>query len=268
MNELIKILRDLNSYLRYVHKNRELTIYRDKSSQNTYSEIAEVVNIGENNSMEGEKIVREVQEELIFEEWKASENLAILESRINQCRKCSLGHTRNKFVFGSGNPNAEVVVIGEAPGADEDAQGLPFVGKAGKLLTDILKAINFKREEVYICNILKCRPPNNRNPFPEEIEKCEPYLIKQLELIKPKMILAAGAFAGQTLLKSKEPLGKLRGKFHNLKIGDMEIKVLVTFHPAALLRNPNWKYPTWEDVKLFRKEYDKIKNLETTRAKS
>ncbi|MGB9696506.1 MAG: uracil-DNA glycosylase [Ignavibacteria bacterium] len=257
MNELIKILRDLNVYLQYVRENKQFTIYRDKSK---WEEVTEIVETGGFKSAEGEIVVREVQEGLIFEKWKSSGSLEILESEINQCQKCSLGQTRNKFVFGSGNPNAEVVVVGEAPGADEDLQGMPFVGKAGKLLTDILKAINFQREEVYICNILKCRPPNNRNPLPEEIEKCEPYLIKQLELIKPKMILAAGAFAGQTLLKNKEPLGKLRGKFHNLKIGDIQIKVLVTFHPAALLRNPNWKYPTWEDVKLFRKEYDKIKN--------
>lgn len=257
MNELIKILDDLNAYLQYVHENKQLTIYRNKSKT---GRISSILYGDESESAKEEGVVREVQESLIFEEWKSSENLKVLESRINQCQKCSLAQTRNKFVFGSGNPNAEIVVVGEAPGADEDLQGMPFVGKAGKLLTDILKAINFKREEVYICNILKCRPPNNRNPFPEEIEKCEPYLIKQLELIKPKMILAAGAFAGQTLLKSKEPLGKLRGKFHNLKVGDIEIKVLVTFHPAALLRNPNWKYPTWEDVKLFRKEYDKIKS--------
>lgn len=257
MNELIKILGELNTYLQYVRENKQITIYRSKSS---WMETPEIISTVESKLIEGETVVREVQEGLIFEEWKLSETLEILDSRINQCQKCPLGRTRNKFVFGSGNPNAEVVVVGEAPGADEDLQGMPFVGKAGKLLTDILKAINFKREEVYICNILKCRPPNNRNPLPEEIEKCEPYLIKQLELIKPKMILAAGAFAGQTLLKSKEPLGKLRGKFHNLKVGDIQIKVLVTFHPAALLRNPNWKYPTWEDVKLFRKEYDKIKN--------
>lgn len=257
MNELIKILGELNTYLQYVRENKQITIYRNKSGR---IETPEIISTIESKSIEGETVVREVQEGLIFEEWKLSETLEILDSRINQCQKCPLGRTRNKFVFGSGNPNAEVVVVGEAPGADEDLQGMPFVGKAGKLLTDILKAINFKREEVYICNILKCRPPNNRNPLPEEIEKCEPYLIKQLELIKPKMILAAGAFAGQTLLKSKEPLGKLRGKFHNLKVGDIQIKVLVTFHPAALLRNPNWKYPTWEDVKLFRKEYDKIKN--------
>jgi DNA polymerase len=162
-------------------------------------------------------------------------------------------------VYGTGNPNADVMVIGEAPGADEDEQGLPFVGRAGKLLTDILKAINFSREDIYICNILKCRPPDNRNPNPEEILKCEPYLIKQIELIKPKLILCVGTFAGQTMLRVKEPLGKMRGKFYNITFGNTEVKVMVTYHPAALLRNPNWKKPTWEDVQLFRSEYDKEK---------
>lgn len=176
---------------------------------------------------------------------------------IKDCRKCGhLASSRNSLVFGYGNPAAEVVIVGEAPGAEEDKQGRPFVGRAGKLLTDILKAINFEREDVFICNILKCRPPENRNPLPDEIVNCEPYLFKQLELIKPKMILALGAFAGQTLLRSKEPLGKLRGTFHEYK----GIKLLVTYHPAALLRNPNWKKPTWEDVKLFRKEFDSMKN--------
>ncbi len=175
---------------------------------------------------------------------------------IKDCRKCShLAETRNNLVFGYGNPSAEVVVVGEAPGAEEDKQGKPFVGRAGKLLTDILKAIEFDREDIFICNILKCRPPENRNPLPGEIMNCEPYLFKQLELIKPKMILALGTFAGQTLLKSKEPLGKLRGSFHEYN----GIKLLVTYHPAALLRNPNWKKPTWEDVKLFRKEFDSMK---------
>jgi DNA polymerase len=131
------------------------------------------------------------------------------------------------------------------------------VGRAGQLLTDILKAINFTREEVFICNILKCRPPENRNPLPEEIVHCEPYLIKQLELIKPKMILAVGTFAGQTLLRSKDPLGKMRGKIFDFNAGEIKAKLLVTYHPAALLRNPHWKKPTWEDVKLFRQEYDK-----------
>lgn len=198
-----------------------------------------------------------IQTEYKSEDWKSSNTLEEFEDQIKNCSKCKLlAVTRKQIVFGAGNLNADIVVVGEAPGADEDDQGKPFVGRAGKLLTDILKAINFTRDEVYICNILKCRPPDNRNPEPEEINNCEPYLFRQLEIIKPKLILAVGAFAAQTLLKSKEPLGKLRGKFH-LYNG---IKMMVTYHPAALLRNPNWKRPTWEDVQLFRKEYDAIIN--------
>ena len=194
---------------------------------------------------------------LIREDWMNSSSIDELNKNICDCKKCHLANTRTNFVFGTGNPNADVMVVGEAPGAEEDKQGKPFVGRAGQLLTDILKAINFSRDEVFICNILKCRPPENRNPLPDEIVQCEPYLIKQLELIKPKMILAVGTFAGQTLLRSKDPLGKMRGKIFDFKAGEINAKLLVTYHPAALLRNPHWKKPTWDDVKLFRKEYDK-----------
>jgi len=181
-----------------------------------------------------------------------------LKDTVSNCFKCrELSQLRNNVVFGSGNENADLVIVGEAPGADEDKQGLPFVGRAGKLLTDILKAINFSREEVYICNILKCRPPENRNPLPDEIQNCEPYLFNQLKLIKPKLILALGTFASQTLLRSKEPLGKLRGRFHSYE----GIKMMVTYHPAALLRNPAWKKPTWEDVQMLRAEYDIMNNI-------
>ena len=186
--------------------------------------------------------------------WTESQNLAELEAAIKDCQKCKLWKTRTNFVFGSGNPNADIVVVGEAPGAEEDKQGLPFVGRAGQLLTKILEAVELKRDEVFICNILKSRPPENRNPAPDEIEACEPYLIKQLQLINPKLILALGTFASQTLLKTKLPLGKLRGRFHDYN----GIKTMVTFHPAALLRNPGWKKDTWEDVKLLRAEYDKM----------
>lgn len=198
---------------------------------------------------------------LLKEDWMDAKDANDLNSLINKCEKCSLSQTRKNFVFGTGNPNADVMVIGEAPGADEDEKGEPFVGRAGKLLTDILKAINFSREEIFICNILKCRPPDNRNPNPEEILKCEPYLLKQIELIKPKLILCVGTFAGQTMLRVKEPLGKMRGKIYNLTFNDLKVKAMVTYHPAALLRNPNWKKPTWEDVQLFRKEYDKEKGI-------
>ncbi len=189
------------------------------------------------------------------EPWISAATVDDLNAQICQCLKCPLGKTRINFVFGVGNPHADIVVIGEAPGADEDDQGEPFVGRAGQLLNKILEAIRFKREEVYICNILKCRPPNNRDPLPEEIELCEPYLWKQLEIIKPKMILCLGRIAGQALLKTNDTLTNLRGKFHDYR----GIKLMVTYHPAALLRNPNWKKPAWEDVQLFRKTYDEMK---------
>ncbi len=186
------------------------------------------------------------------EPWVATSSLDALDQQICTCMKCPLGATRTNFVFGVGNPQAKVVVIGEAPGAEEDAQGKPFVGRAGQLLNKILEAINFKREEVFICNILKCRPPNNRDPLPEEVEQCEPYLWKQLDLIHPMMILAVGRIAGQTLLKTTRGLGELRGTIHSYH----GIPMMVTYHPAALLRNPNWKRPTWDDVQQFRKLYD------------
>ncbi len=189
------------------------------------------------------------------EPWVNAQSIEELNSLINTCKKCALSTTRNKFVFGVGNPKAEVVVVGEAPGADEDEQGEPFVGRGGQLLTKILEAIRFKREEVYICNILKCRPPNNRDPQSDEINCCEPYLWKQLELIKPKMILCVGRIAGQALLKTSASLSVLREKIHDYR----DIPLMVTYHPAALLRNPNWKRPCWEDVQKFRKLFDDIK---------
>ena len=190
------------------------------------------------------------------EPWVSATTLDDLNSQICECQKCPLGKTRTNFVFGVGNPHADIVVIGEAPGADEDAQGEPFVGRAGQLLNKILEAIHFKREEVFICNILKCRPPKNRDPLPEEIDSCEPYLWKQMEIIKPKMILCLGRIAGQALLKTNDSLAAMRGKFLDYR----GIKLMVTYHPAALLRNPNWKKPAWEDVQLFRKTYDEMKS--------
>jgi DNA polymerase len=198
------------------------------------------------------------EEPMIFptetEPFKDAQNLEELYSLICNCKKCPLGSTRNKFVFGKGHPNADVMCVGEGPGADEDAQGEPFVGRAGKLLTDILKAINFTREEVYIANVVKCRPPGNRTPFPAEMDTCLPYLLKQIELIKPKLILCLGLTAAQGLLKRRESLTNLRG--HVFELGNS--KVMVTYHPAALLRNPNWKRGCWEDVKQFRKLYDEL----------
>ncbi len=188
------------------------------------------------------------------ESFRSAQSIDELNSLICNCLKCPLGKGRNKFVFGTGDPQARVMVIGEGPGADEDAQGEPFVGRAGKLLTDILKAIKFERSEVFIANIVKCRPPGNRTPASEEIDECFPYLEKQIELINPKLILLLGATAVFGLLKKKESLGSFRGKVFYYG----QAKVMVTYHPAALLRNPEWKRATWEDVQAFRKLYDEI----------
>ncbi|WP_445665957.1 uracil-DNA glycosylase [Fodinibius sp. AD559] len=174
------------------------------------------------------------------------------------CQKADVLRTDlegTQLVFGVGNPDADLIIIGEAPGAEEDKQGEPFVGKAGKLLDKILDAINFKREDVYIANILKHRPPNNRNPKPEERERSLPFLLRQIDLIEPKLILAVGKVAAQTLLDKNLSLTKMRGQFHNFR-GKYEL--LATYHPAALLRHPKWKRPTWEDVQLLRKRYNEL----------
>lgn len=200
------------------------------------------------------KIEIDLNNNLFQEEFQNAKSLKELNSMIHECQKCALGQTRNKFVFGVGNPNSVAMLIGEAPGADEDAKGEPFVGRAGKLLNDILKALNLKREDVYIANILKCRPPNNRDPLPSEEETCKPYLLKQIELIKPKIILCLGRVAANALLGEKLSLTDLRENIYDFD----GIKVFATYHPAALLRNPNWKRDCWEDFKKFKKLYDEL----------
>ncbi|HTY38076.1 MAG TPA: uracil-DNA glycosylase [Bacteroidota bacterium] len=190
------------------------------------------------------------------EAWVNTSSLNGLNDGICTCMKCPLGQTRTNFVFGVGNPHADVMFIGEAPGADEDVQGEPFVGKAGQLLNKILAAVALTREEVYICNILKCRPPNNRDPLPSEMETCTPYLQKQIDLIKPKFIICLGRISAQWLLQTNASLTSLRGRTHDYS----GAKLIVTYHPAALLRNPNWKRPAWEDMKMFRQLYDNAKS--------
>jgi len=178
-------------------------------------------------------------------------NLDEFHRLICECQKCPLGKTRNNFVFGVGNPQADIVFIGEAPGEKEDLLGIPFVGRAGKLLDKILSAIKLSRDDIYICNVLKCRPPNNRNPLPIEVEKCEPYLINQLKIINPKLIVSLGRVSACTLLKTNKSLKDLR----NQQFKYAGIDLLVTYHPAALLRNPNYKKPAWEDFKFIRDKY-------------
>ena len=263
-NDYIDLLEKARKFLSYYDKYNSYSIYTDEI---VTSENIVIPNIAKEtpadysskqsvSTVKPSDISIKVKNEISTvcdEDWMKAETLSQMREMIEDCKKCHLYKTRTKLVFGEGDPNADLVVVGEAPGESEDLQGMPFVGRAGQLLTKILEAINFKREEVFICNILKSRPPSNRNPEPKEIEACIPYLHKQLELIKPKFILALGTFAAQSLLDSKEPLGKLRGKFHEYR----GIQLMVTYHPAALLRNPNWKKPAWEDVQLLRKEYDR-----------
>ena len=174
-----------------------------------------------------------------------------IRTELGDCKRCKLHSYRRNIVFGSGNPEAQLVFVGEGPGGDEDIQGKPFVGRAGQLLTKIIHSINLARQDVYIANIIKCRPPQNRNPEPDEIKACEPFLIKQLDAIKPKIICALGTFAAQTLLETGEKISSLRGRF----IPYRNSRLIATFHPAFLLRNPQRKRDVWEDMKMILKEY-------------
>jgi DNA polymerase len=175
----------------------------------------------------------------------ASNSLEELRAAIGDCRRCKLWSGRTNLVFGVGNPRAKVMFVGEGPGRDEDLKGEPFVGRAGQLLTDIItKGMKLRREDVYIANVVKCRPPNNRDPEPDEVEACEPFLKKQVDLVRPKVIVALGKFAVQCLLRSKQPITRLRGQWHEYE----GIRLMPTFHPAYLLRNPGDKKLVWEDI--------------------
>lgn len=178
-----------------------------------------------------------------------------LEATVRACERCALHKTRTQAVFGVGNRQAQWLVIGEAPGADEDRQGEPFVGRAGQLLNSMLKAMGLARETVFIANILKSRPPNNRDPSPEEVRQCIPYLYRQIELVNPRLILCVGRIAAQTLLATDTPIGKLRGKLHHLASGR---PVIVTYHPAYLLRSPAEKRKAWGDLVLAMQTFERL----------
>ena len=202
---------------------------------------------------------RELGVEQVDVQWPespvASPPLTLREVReeLGECTRCKLHPHRTQIVFGVGDPKARLVFVGEAPGADEDAQGEPFVGRAGQLLTKIILAMGMQREDVYICNIIKCRPPGNRTPESEEILACSPFLLKQLQAIRPQFICALGGPATQTLLRTKEPISRLRGKFYDFQ----GIPLLPTYHPAFLLRNPYEKKTVWEDMKLLLREMER-----------
>ena len=179
-----------------------------------------------------------------------AEALIAIRADIGDCTRCKL-HTlgRTQIVFGVGNAEADLMFVGEAPGADEDEQGIPFIGRAGQLLTKIIEAIDLRRDDVYIANIIKCRPPQNRNPEPDEVASCEPFLFRQIAVIKPKVIVALGKYAAQTLLRTEAPISRLRGQVFDYR----GAKLIPTFHPAYLLRNPSSKREVWEDMKLVKR---------------
>ena len=179
------------------------------------------------------------------------ETLQDIRLDLGDCQRCRLAEDRKNIVFGSGSPSAKLVFVGEGPGFEEDQQGVPFVGQAGQLLTKIIEAMHLRREQVYICNIVKCRPPRNRNPLPDEIKTCFQFLDRQIAAIRPDLICALGTIAAQTLLNTAEPISRLRGRFHDYN----GIRLLPTYHPAYLLRNPERKRDVWEDMKMLMKEY-------------
>jgi DNA polymerase len=201
----------------------------------------------------GPGVAVESPSHVLGDELVALKTLDEIAERICTTHCCALCRTRTNAVPGTGNPNARLVLIGEGPGATEDAQGKPFVGQAGNLLNGILEAIEVPRDSVYITNIVKCRPPENRKPLPDEISACIPYLHRQLEIIRPKVILALGGTAAEAMLGVRKSLGELRNKVHTYN----GIPLVVTYHPAALLRNPNWKKPTWDDVRIVRQLLDR-----------
>ena len=248
---MLKSLSEIKDELDLLKNSIKIRLEYEKSFGIAFSRINTTL-INEKKSTISEIIRPEINHEDI-----KLKSLGSLQKKVLQCELCALSKSRNNVVFGDGDQNANLMFIGEAPGYSEDIKGKPFVGKAGELLTKIINAIDLKREEVYIANILKCRPPENRNPNPNEITLCYPYLVKQIEIIKPKIICALGTFAAQTLLKRTESIGNLRGRFHDYH----GINLIATYHPAYLLRNPNEKKKTWEDMKKVR---DFLKNLKSS----
>ncbi len=206
----------------------------------------------QNNSVVNESSVGTTADFAVDVEKISTMDLTELQLDVRACQACELHKTRKQTVFGTGHHKADWLIIGEAPGADEDRQGEPFVGRAGQLLTQMLRAIGLAREEVFIANILKCRPPNNRDPKKEEVAACQAYLYRQIELIEPKIVLALGRIAAQSLLNSDIPIGKMRGKLYHLEKNN--IPTVVTYHPAYLLRSPKEKRKVWEDLKFARQQ--------------
>ena len=207
--------------------------------------LTEAVGVEEDRTSHGDKGDHESE---VPSDRPPAERLIVARNTLGECTRCELHSTRTHLVFGTGNPDAELMFVGEAPGRDEDREGVPFVGRAGQLLTKIIESIDFRRDDVYIANVIKCRPPKNRNPTPTEIETCEPFLFAQVDAIRPRVIVALGAFATRTLLRSEEPISKVRGKVFNYRGATL----IPTYHPAFLLRSPDRKRDVWEDMKRVR----------------
>ncbi len=248
----MEIFDEITNYFSYLNENYGNLLYATRTDTQSNELSTEETKIKQN-------IISKESFFEIEEEWIKSQTLNELEQRINSCLKCPLGKTRTKFVFGVGNPKAEIMFIGEAPGADEDLQGEPFVGRAGQLLTKILASFNIKRRDVYICNILKCRPPNNRKPFSAEMDKCKPYLLKQIELVSPKLIVALGATAVEGLFNTPAKMTELRGKVFKFQ----DKPVVITYHPAALLRNPGWESHFRSDIQFALEMLNNLTNKGT-----
>lgn len=231
------------------HQKSELNQSADKKEE----QIQSILDLYRDFGVTEIYLPKESQQSALKAEAASSQNATRLtelqQKEIGDCTRCKLHRGRKTIVFGEGNPNADLMLIGEAPGADEDIQGRPFVGRAGQLLMQMIKAIDFERKDVFIANILKCRPPNNRPPELDEIHECSPFLWKQISIIQPKLILALGTFAAQTLLQSKSSISSLRNRVYDMPFG----KVLATYHPSFLLRSPQKKPEAWEDLKLAKK---------------
>lgn len=250
MNDLHEFIERAAKFLkqqREMYGDFTLSLYEPKPEPNIPS--PNISNENKKSELQPEMIQPDISEQIT-----CCKNLDELRTLCETAEELRTDLENTKLVFGGGNPDADLMIIGEAPGAREDELGIPFVGRAGKLLDDILKAINFSRDDVFVANILKHRPPDNRNPLPEERKRSLPFLMRQIELVNPKLILCVGKVPGTTLLGKEEALKNLRQQFHPFHGREL----MVTYHPAALLRNPNWKRPTWEDVQLLRKRYDEL----------
>ncbi|MBI4228897.1 MAG: uracil-DNA glycosylase [Deltaproteobacteria bacterium] len=248
MTELKRILEDLRKYIEYRRAlGLDYIISERKRADTKNISIQE----DEVKTKEPPKTTIDANIQLsIFDSFSKKQTLQEIREEIGDCTRCKLHEGRTNIVFGEGNPKARLVFVGEGPGRDEDIQGRPFVGRAGQLLTKIINAMGLKRSDVYICNVVKCRPPGNRTPEQDEIGTCQQFLFKQLRSIDPKVIVCLGITAAQSVLNTRKKLGDLRGSFHNYG----HARLMVTYHPAALLRNPGFKKPLWEDMQLVMKE--------------